>query len=150
MPFKFEKLEVWQLSLDYTDDVEALASSLPQKERFNLSDQMRRAATSVSLNIAEGSTGQTDAEQARFLGMALRSLIETVACLHLVRRRSYAQKKTTAPLYRQAETLAAKIQTMRNTLQPDKPWVREETVPYETDEDASDDGPLTKDDEEPQ
>ena len=31
MPFKFEKLEVWQLSLDYTDDVEALASSFPKR-----------------------------------------------------------------------------------------------------------------------
>ena len=149
MPFKFEKLEVWQLSLDYTDDVEALASNLPKKERFNLSDQMRRAATSVSLNIAEGSTGQTDAEQARFLGMALRSLIETVACLYLVRRRSYAQKQTTASLYRQAETLAAKLQAMRNALQPEKPWVREEATPYEAEE-RLDDGPLATDDGEPQ
>jgi len=88
-------------------------------------------------------------KQARFLGMALRSLIETVACLHLVRRRRYAQKQTTAPLYRQAETLAAKLQAMRNALQPEKPWVREETTPYEAEE-RLDDGPLTTDDGEPQ
>ena len=143
MPFKFEKLEVWRLSLDYSDQAEELAGQLPKKERFNLADQMRRAAPSVSLNIAEGSTGQTDAEQARFLGMALRSLIETVACLHLVRRRGYAEKQTTAPVYRQTETLAAKLQAMRNALQPERPWVREEEAPYGTD-----DGPLTTDDEE--
>lgn len=143
MPFKFEKLEVWRLSLDYTDQVEELAARLPTKERFNLADQMRRAATSVSLNIAEGSTGQTDAEQARFLGLALRSLIETVACLHLIRRRGYAEKNETAPIYQQAETLAAKLQAMRNTLQPDKPWVREGEAPY-----GADDRRMTTDDEE--
>ena len=80
MPFKFENLDVWHLALDYIDRIYDLADQLPRSEDFNLTSQIRRAATSVALNIAEGSTGQTDAEQARFLGMALRSLIETVAC----------------------------------------------------------------------
>ncbi|NIV33597.1 MAG: four helix bundle protein, partial [Anaerolineae bacterium] len=73
MPFKFEKLEVWQLSLEYVDMVYEIAGQLPRSEEYNLKSQMIRAATSVSLNIAEGSTGQTDAEQARFLGLAVRS-----------------------------------------------------------------------------
>lgn len=150
MPFKFEKLEVWRLSLDYADRVDELVKQLPKEERFNLTDQMRRAATSVSLNIAEGSTGQTDAEQGRFLGMALRSLIETVACLHLIRRRGYVEKSETAPLYWQAETLAAKLQAMRKTLQPEKPWVREGGLPYVTgeglDDEVLDDGRQTMDD----
>ncbi|MGE5376633.1 MAG: four helix bundle protein [Bacteroidota bacterium] len=50
-----------------------------------------RAATSVALNIAEGSQGQSDAEQARFLGMKIRSLIETVACEQVIQRRNYIQ-----------------------------------------------------------
>lgn len=41
----------------------------------------------MALNIAEGSTGQTDAEQGRFLGLAVRSLLETVACQHIISRR---------------------------------------------------------------
>ena len=75
--YKFEKLEVYQLALDYVDLIYALADRLPHIEEFNLKAQMRRAATSVVLNIAEGSTGQTNAEQSRFLGMAVRSLFET-------------------------------------------------------------------------
>ena len=87
MPFKFEKLEVWQLSLDYIDLIYDIANQLPRSEEYNLKSQLTRAATSVALNIAEGSTGQTDAEQARFLGLAIRSLLETVACQHIISRR---------------------------------------------------------------
>ena len=53
--YKFEKLEVWQLALDYVDQVYALTEALPDKERYNLTSQARRAATSIALNIAEGS-----------------------------------------------------------------------------------------------
>src|ERR671936_30694 len=91
MGYKSEQLEVWKLSLEYIDLTYALAEKLPKHEEYNLKSQIIRAATSVSLNIAEGSTGQTNAEQARFLGMAIRSLIETVACQQIIRRRDYIQ-----------------------------------------------------------
>src|SRR5215213_7544387 len=104
MPFKFEKLEVWRLALDYIDLIYNLAEQLPRSEEYNLKSQIARAATSVALNIAEGSTSQTDAEQARFLGLAIRSLIETVACLHIVRRRMLVQDQARIDqLYRAAE-----------------------------------------------
>jgi four helix bundle protein len=109
--YKFEKLEVWQLAVEYIDLIYTLTDGLPRHEEYNLKSQIRRAATSVALNIAEGSTGQTDAEQARFLGLALRSLLETVACQHLAR----------------------KLQAMRNALAPDKPWLREELIDYDPD-----------------
>jgi four helix bundle protein len=75
MPFKFEKLEVWQLALDYIGLIYEIAEQLPRSEEYNLKSQITRVATSVALNIAEGSTGQTDAEQARFVGLAIRSLL---------------------------------------------------------------------------
>ncbi len=74
MPFKFERLEVWQLALDYVDLMYRISEELPPKEQYNLASQLIRAATSIALNIAEGSTSQSDAEQNRFLGMAVRSL----------------------------------------------------------------------------
>lgn len=74
MPFKFEKLEVWKRSLEYLDLAYDIGNALPSDEAYNLRSQLVRAATSVALNIAEGSTGQTDLEQARFLGMAIRQL----------------------------------------------------------------------------
>jgi four helix bundle protein len=87
--YKFQRLQVYQVGLEYVDHVYALSNRLPESERFNLRSQLERAVTSIVLNIAEGSTGQSDAGQKRFLGMALRSYIETVACLDLIERRGY-------------------------------------------------------------
>jgi four helix bundle protein len=136
VPFKFERLEVWRRALDYIDLIYEIAGELPRSEEFNLKSQMTRAATSVALNIAEGSTGQTDTEQARFLGLAIRSLLETLACQHLISRREYVPDATRLrQAYRDAETLAAKLHTMRKTLAPDQPWLREAEVLYEVKDD---------------
>ena len=103
MAYKFEQLEVWKLSLGYIHSIYKLGEQLPRSEEYNLKSQIIRAATSISLNIAEGSTGQTDAEQARFLGMAIRSLIETVACQHIIRQRNYLTDETSLDnLYEQS------------------------------------------------
>ena len=131
MAFKFEKLEVWQLSLDYIDLMYEIADKLPQDERYNLRSQMIRAATSVALNIAEGSTGQTDSEQARFLGLAIRSPLETVTCQHLINRRGYLSDATELrEAYRRADALAMKLQAMRRAISPEQRWVREEDTLY--------------------
>jgi four helix bundle protein len=132
MTFKFERLDVWQRAIAYVDHVYTIADRLPASERYNLRDQMIRAATSVPLNIAEGSTGRTDADQARYLGQAIGSLLETVACFHIIHRRAYMDdEQSLRDAYRQAETLVRKLQAMRTTLAPTKPWVRESAVAYE-------------------
>jgi len=137
MPFKFEKLDVWQLALEYIDLIYEIAAQLPRSEEFNLKSQIVRAGTSIALNIAEGSTGQTDLEQARFLGMAIRSLLETVACQHVIGRRKYLRDTDLLrEAYRRAETLAAKLHTMRKTVAPTQPWLRDEPAMYVIDEEG--------------
>ncbi len=135
MAFRFEKLGVWQLALAYTDAAYSIAEQLPRSERSGLSDQLTRAANSIALNIAEGSTGQSDVEQNRFLGYAQRSLVETVACLHLIKRRDYLAGPT--PLretYRAAEELFAKLHVFRRSLKPaDASRVREDEATYDPD-----------------
>ena len=138
MGYKFEQLEVWQLAMEYTDLVYDIAEQLPSSEKYNLKSQITRAATSVALNIAEGSTSQSSTEQARFLGLAIRSLIETVACQHLINRCQYL--KDPEPLrnaYRASEKLFAKLQAFRPALFRNKslPSVREETDLYLLDND---------------
>lgn len=81
MPFKFEKLIVWQKSLQLIEKVSVLVKQFPKDELFVLTSQIKRAADAVSLNIAEGSTGQSNPEFVRFLNFAIRSNIEVVACL---------------------------------------------------------------------
>lgn len=119
MPFKFENLEVYQLALDYIDLIYGVARQLPKSEEYNLKSQFVRAATSVALNIAEGSTGQTDAEQTRFLGMAIRSLLETVACQQIIKRRGFLQDEAMLQeTYSRAEVLVAKLHSMRRAIAP--------------------------------
>ncbi len=67
--FKFEKLAVWQKSLDFADLIYAETRTFPPDERFALTNQIRRAATSISSNIAEGSA-RTDPDFAKFVGYA--------------------------------------------------------------------------------
>ena len=115
--YKFEKLEVYQLALQYTDMIYALAERLPKSEERNLKSQITRAATSIVLNIAEGSTSQSDMEQRRFLSMALRSLLETVACQHLIARRKYVSGEEMAERYEFSQALFVKLQAMRRALE---------------------------------
>ncbi len=89
MTYKFEKLEVWKLAIKFNALAYNIAEKLPDHERFNLNSQLRRASTSIALNIAEGSTGQTNPEQLRFLSFAIRSHIEVVACIRLIQERNY-------------------------------------------------------------
>jgi len=131
MAYKFEDLEVWQRALDYADQIHEIADELPKHERYNLADQMTRAANSIALNIAEGSTGLSDAEQDRFLRIAIRSLLETVASLHLVKRCGYLDDLD--PLrkaYQESETLFAKLQAFRSSLD-ESASVREDPVGYD-------------------
>jgi four helix bundle protein len=114
--YKFQRLRVYQLALDHVDAVYRLTQGLPKSEQFNLRAQLEGAATSVVLNIAEGSTGQTDPEQARFLGMALRSLMECVACLDLIERHNYFPVQTLAPVRNLGYQLFVKLQAMRRSL----------------------------------
>lgn len=117
MAFKFEKLEIWQLSIALSDKVYSLIKQLPKSEKFNLGSQIRRAVTSISLNIAEGLTGQSDPEQIRFLRYAHRSLMEVVACILLMYRRSYITKEKYDELYSDTEKLSAKLLAMKNYLE---------------------------------
>lgn len=116
MSFKFEKLIVWQKSIDLSDEVNQLTKTFPKDELYVLASQIKRAADSVSLNIAEGSTGQTNPEFRRFLGIALRSNIEVVGCIFLAQRRGYITQERFDKIYKMCEEILAMINSLRNSL----------------------------------
>jgi len=114
--YKFQNLRVYQLALDYIDAIYALSLQLPENEKYNLRSQLQRAATSIALNIAEGSTGQSDAEQNRFLGHAVRSYLETIACLDLIERRKYLSPEKLESARNLGHQLFVKLQAFRKSL----------------------------------
>jgi four helix bundle protein len=116
MPFKFEQLVIWQMAVELSGNINELCKTFPKDELFILTSQIKRAADSVSLNIAEGSTGQSDDEFNRFLGYALRSAIEVVSCLYLAKMRGYIDEITFKERYDFIDSLCKKIQALRNTL----------------------------------
>lgn len=116
MAFKFEELRVWKKSVELTTLVDRIADKFPQKEIFNLSSQIRRAADSISLNIAEGSTGQSTPEFKRFLGMSLRSGIEVIGCLYLAKEREIISDEDFQEAYTLYEQLITSIQSLRKNL----------------------------------
>ena len=116
MPFKFEKLEIWNLAIQFAHDVHIITRKFPKEELFNLTSQFKRAANSVSLNIAEGSIGQSDPEQRKFVGYAIRSIAECVNCLYLSIKRNYISQEEFNKFYSHAEELFAKTNKFRNSL----------------------------------
>ena len=82
----YHQLDLWQRAMTYAVQVYEFTAQLPDTERYNLAAQLRRAATSVPLNIAEGSGCTSDAEFARFVGYAYRSLKEVVTGVELCQR----------------------------------------------------------------
>jgi four helix bundle protein len=68
------------------------------------------------LNIAEGSTGQSNPEFKMFVGYSIRSAIEVVSCLHIARTRGLIKKDKFDELYAEAETILKMLQSLRNSL----------------------------------
>lgn len=82
MSFKFEKLIIWQKSMELGENIHLLTKDFPKEEMFNLTSQIRRASDSIVLNISEGSILQSKLEFKKFLGYSIRSLAEVVTCLY--------------------------------------------------------------------
>lgn len=116
MPFKFEKLEVWRESIELTRLVHEVTLKFPKVELYILTSQIKRAADSVSLNIAEGSTGQSNPEFSKFLGYSIRSAIEVFSCIYIVQKRQIISDQDFKIIYDFTDNLVKRIQALRNTL----------------------------------
>ncbi|MGY6522870.1 MAG: four helix bundle protein [Mongoliitalea sp.] len=116
MAFKFEKLKVWKTALELAFEVSKVIQEFPSHEKFVLGTQMQKAADSVILNIAEGSTGQSSAEFKRFLNYSIRSALEVVTCLYLGEMRKIIKSDDFTSLYNKYNDLIKSIQALRNSL----------------------------------
>ena len=86
--FNFEDLLVYQKAIEFGEVVDKLLVKFPKHEIYKLTSQFGRAADSIALNIAEGSSG-SDAQFHRYLGIAWFSTNECVACNTKAKLRNY-------------------------------------------------------------
>ena len=116
LAFKFENLEVWQKAIKLTYAVHSLTKKFPKEEQFILTSQIKRAADSIALNIAEGSTGQTNNEFKLFTNYAIRSAIEVISCLYIGKERNIIKQDDFEKLYSDLTVLVKMLQSLRNVL----------------------------------
>ena len=110
--FAFEKLDVYRQATDSVVTAYRLTRTFSEKERFGLTSQIRRAATSVTLNIAEGRGRGSERDFARFLHQARGSLLEVVTGFHLAERLDFITRQDTRAIYAQAHHLSGKLVTL--------------------------------------
>ncbi len=115
MKFRYEDLKVTGLVLDFIDVVYASAERFPSQEKFELAGQIRRAAQSVLLNIAEGSARNSKADFARFLQMSLGSLTEVHAALKIAARRDYLTDRDIQCISDKMEPIWFKLCALRDS-----------------------------------
>lgn len=109
--FKFEELQAYKEAVDFTNEIYQLSDTFPRNEHFSLTNQLRRAAISIVLNIAEGSSrGGKDFQ--RFLMMSRGSCFECVAILQICKNRRYI----TANDYEKYYEFCDKLSRMLNNL----------------------------------
>ena len=116
MSFRFLKFSVYSVIKKYIKNVYSLSSSFPKEEQFGVTSQLRRAATSIALNIAEGSDRGSDKEFQRFIQMAIGSLNETVAILDLALDNGFVSQKNYDIMLIQAENIVKQLSGLRKSL----------------------------------
>ena len=114
--FNFEKLEVWQKAIQFADLVYKLTKTFPEDERFGITAQMRRAAISISSNIAEGSSRHSRDDYARFLEIAAGSVFEVVSQSVISRKLVLLSENDFESIYAAAEEQSRMLSGLRRSL----------------------------------
>jgi four helix bundle protein len=108
MAFMFEKLEVYQKAVDFADRITKITEQFPRGYYF-LTDQLNRAALSISTNIAEGNGRFTKADRRNYFTIARGSIHECIPLITISFRRGLVNKEMHSQFCAELETLAKMI-----------------------------------------
>lgn len=114
--FSFEKLDVYQKARNLIKDIYLLQNDFPKEERYALGDQVRRAATSIAANLAEGSGRQSIREKVHFVEIAFGSMTEVFCELQTACDLGYIKEEQLDALRPQFTDIAKMLSGLRNTL----------------------------------
>lgn len=113
---RFRRMEVWKKAMDFIEEIYKTTQKFPSEELYGLMRQLRRAATSIALNIAEGSAAESDREFNRFLTISLGSIYEVMCGIEIAVRLSFCNKEEAVNLFRHSDELAAMITSFKKKL----------------------------------
>ena len=113
--YSFEKLETWQIARMLASDVYRTTSSFPPEEKFGLTLQIRRAALSITANIAEGAGRTSPKDQAKFTTMAYSSLLELLNHLILASDLNFLSSQVLKEYRTKIYPLSVKLSNLKNS-----------------------------------
>ncbi len=113
--FSFEKLNVWQNSIDFVENIYKITDKFPKSEIYCLTSQTRRAVISVPSNIAEGSTRKSFKDQARYSEIAFGSLLETLTQLIIAYKLKYINEDDFNSLRIEIEKISRQLNALKNS-----------------------------------
>ncbi len=114
--YAFEKLQVWQDSRKLMKGIYEITAKYPNAELFGLSSQMRRAALSISSNLAEGSGRTSKKDQAHFYQISYSSGLELLNQLILSFDLAYINEVDYNTIRNQIEGITNKINALRRNI----------------------------------
>ena len=114
--YSFEKLEVWQLSRKLVGIIYNLTDKFPTDEKFGITNQLRRAAISITSNIAEGTSRSSSKDQLRFIEIAYGSLMEVYTQLCIATDLSYISMEEIEKVNLLIKELSNKLNALSKSL----------------------------------
>ena len=114
--FPFEKIEIWQLSVDLADFVIDLLESFPPNKHFRVIGQMEAAVSGISQNIAEGKGRQYNKEFIQFLYIAIGCLFEVLTLTEIFKRRKLFKEQETIQIRNKAKVIYRKTTALIKSL----------------------------------
>ncbi len=113
--YGFERLEVWNLTREFFKYSYSLINTFPQYEKYNLIDQIRRATTSISLNLAEMTSRSSLKEQAHFAEIAYGSTVEVYCSFLLSFDMGYINEQQLEEVQVRIKEISNKINALKNS-----------------------------------
>jgi four helix bundle protein len=114
--FPFEKIEVWQLSVDLADYIFGLLESFPSNRHFRIIGQMEAAVSGISQNIAEGKGRQYNKEFIQFLYIAIGCLFEVLTLTEIFKRRKLFKENEAIEIRDKAKIIYRKTSALIRSL----------------------------------
>jgi len=116
----FRDLLIWQKSMLLVTAIYKSTASFPDSERFSLTSQIRRCATSIPSNIAEGFGRRSTGDYLRFLQIAFGSLYELQTQLEIAVNLNYLQQNNFDVLYEQSREVERMMSSFIQKIKPKK------------------------------